>query len=107
LVTSLTPWGHARRRRGGRPLNVPLVAAPSSQLAVAIAFLREVLGRGPRPVTEVLTLARQRGISRATLWRAKRALWVQSEKIGMKAGWAWAIREGWPLWGRDDHVRGR
>ncbi|HLW60597.1 MAG TPA: hypothetical protein VKV57_11830 [bacterium] len=74
------------------------VAAKSSQLAIAIAFLREVLGRRPRPVTEVQTLARQRGISRATLWRAKRALWVQSEKIGMKAGWAWAIREG-TLWG--------
>ena len=73
---------------------VRAVTAPSSRLAVAVAFLREILDRRPRPVTEVLTLARQRGISRATLRRAKRALWVRSQKIGMKAGWAWMIRDG-------------
>ena len=77
---------------------VPVVTALSPRLAAAVVFLREALGRRPRPVREVQALARQRGISEITLRRAKRALGVQSQKIGMKAGWAWVIREG-TLWG--------
>lgn len=77
---------------------VPVVTASSPRLAAAVVFLREALGRRPRPVREVQALARQRGISAITLRRAKRALGVQSQKIGMKAGWAWVICEG-TLWG--------
>jgi hypothetical protein len=73
---------------------VPVVTASSHRLAAAVAFLREVL-RTPRPATEVLTLAKQRGISRATLRRAKRALQVvKAQKVGMRAGWVWMIRDG-------------
>ena len=77
---------------------VPVVTASSHRLAAAAAFLREVL-RKPTPVTEVLALAKQRGISRATLYRAKRALGtVKVQKVGMKAGWVWMIHAG-TLWG--------
>jgi hypothetical protein len=83
------PWNPASWAK-----TVPVVTASSPRLAAAIVFLREVLRR-PRPATEVLTLARQRGISRATLRRAKRALRVvKAQKTGMRAGWVWVIREG-------------
>lgn len=62
------PWNPASWAK-----TVPVVTASSHRLAAAVAFLREVL-RTPRPATEVLTLAGQRGISRATLRRAKQAL---------------------------------
>jgi len=61
---------------------MPPLTAPSSQLQAAAALLREVLSRGPAPVAEVLTLARQRGISRATLWRGKRALCPEDRDEG-------------------------
>jgi len=76
---------------------VPVVTASSPRLTEAVAFLREVLRR-PRPATEVKALARQRGISGATLRCAKRALAVVSQKRGFRAGWAWALHEG-ELWG--------
>jgi hypothetical protein len=73
---------------------VPVVTASSHRLAAAVAFLRDAL-RTPRPATEVLALAGQRGISRATLRRAKQALRVvKAQKVGMRAGWVWMIREG-------------
>ena len=68
------------------------VTASSHRLAAAVAFLREVL-RTPRPATEVKALAKQRGLSRATLRRAKQALAVKAQKVGMRAGWVWVIRE--------------
>jgi hypothetical protein len=61
--------------------------------AEAVGFLREVL-RTPRPATEMRTLAGQRGISWATVGRAKQALGVKAQKVGMRAGWVWMIREG-------------
>ena len=83
------PWNPASWTK-----TVPVVTASSHRLAAALAFLREVL-RTPRPATEVLTLAGQRGISRATLRRAKQALRVvKAQKAGMKAGWVWVIRDG-------------
>jgi hypothetical protein len=83
------PWNPASWAR-----TVPVVTAASHRLAAAVAFLREVL-RTPRPATEVLTLAGQRGISRATLRRAKQALRVvKAQKVGMRAGWVWMIRDG-------------
>lgn len=83
------PWNPASWAK-----TVPVVTASSHQFAAAVAFLREVL-RTPRPATEVLTLAGQRGISRATLRRAKQALRVvKAQKVGMRAGWVWMIRDG-------------
>jgi len=88
------------RLRSPRPWTntMPVVTASSHRLAVAVAFLREVL-RKPTPAIEVLAFAKQRGISRATLYRAKRALrTVKVQKVGMRAGWVWVIHEG-TLWG--------
>ena len=83
------PWNPASWTK-----TVPVVTASSHRLAAAVAFLREVL-RTPRPATEVLMLAGQRGISRATLRRAKQALRVvKAQKVGMRAGWVWMIRDG-------------
>jgi hypothetical protein len=83
------PWNPASWAK-----TVPVVTALSPRLAAAVAFLREVL-RTPRPATEVLTLAGQRGISRATLRRAKQALRVvKAQKVAMRAGWVWVIRDG-------------
>ncbi len=87
--------GHHRHGLGSRR-GVPRSSSP--RLAQAVKFLREVLGRTPKPATEVKALAGQRGISQATLRRAKRALGVKVQKRGMRAGWVWVIREG-TLWG--------
>ena len=70
----------------------PVLTALPPRLGATMAFLREVL-RLPCPAAEVLALAKQRGISPATLRRAKRALGVKAQKVGMRAGWVWVIRE--------------
>jgi len=88
LLSEPQPWNPAFLAK-----RVPVVTASSHRLAAAVAFLREVL-RTPRPATEVLTLAKQRGISRATLRRAKQALGVKAQKVGMRTGWVWMIRDG-------------
>ncbi len=60
----------------------------------AIAFLREILRDGEKPVKDVQSESRQVGISEATLRRAKTALNVQSRKDSFQNGkWFWYVAE--------------
>ena len=66
-------------------------AAPAFD--AASAFLEEHLADGERPANELMNLAREAGISGATLKRAKEALKVKAHRTGFgKAGrWFWSL----------------
>jgi transposase-like protein len=57
-------------------------------------FLEVELADGPRPASEIEAGARRIGIARTTLFRARRALGVESSKAGFKGGWEWSLPEG-------------
>jgi hypothetical protein len=63
-----------------------------SELDEAREFLRDELSDGPMWAKQVKQDARDAGISDATLRRAKTALRIKSEKIGVE-GWQWALPE--------------
>ena len=72
-------------------------AEPGSDEAGALGeakeFLREILQAEPRKEADVMAEARQAGISKSTLKRAKAQLSVKSRKSGMNGGWVWALSE--------------
>jgi hypothetical protein len=65
----------------------------ASALGEAKEFLQEILQAEPRKEADVMAEARQAGISRSTLKRAKAQLSVKSRKNGMSGGWVWALCE--------------
>ena len=62
------------------------------KLVEAKAFLKEILTNGQVPQKEILEEAERRGIKSKTLWNAKKALNIQSGKIGKQ--WEWFMPEG-------------
>jgi putative DNA primase/helicase len=88
----------------GHPDEEELTAANEAE-----HFLREELADGPRLARELESEAHKIGIARTTLFRARRALGVESAKSGFKGGWEWSLpkipkprfqshhREGWNL----------
>ncbi len=64
-------------------------------LDTAKAFLGNLLAEGPRPASEVLTLAKAAGYSEITIRRAKSALAVQSIRDGFDSenSWRWSLSE--------------
>jgi hypothetical protein len=56
-------------------------------------FLRQELRGGPRPAVEILRSAHQAGLADRTLRRAKGRLRIKARKLGMDAGWEWALPE--------------
>lgn len=71
---------------------VPPVAA-SSAVDEAVAFLREMLAGGPRATAELIEEARARGLSEATLRRAKAQMGaaLAAKKIGR--AWSWQLAQ--------------
>jgi hypothetical protein len=65
----------------------------ASALGEAKEFLREILHVEPRKEVDIVAEARQAGISKSTLKRAKAQLSVKSRKSGMNGGWVWALAE--------------
>ena len=57
-------------------------------------FLRVELANGPRPAKDMERAAREAGIARMTLRRARTDLGVTTEKSGFHDGWEWALHEG-------------
>ncbi|TWT42403.1 hypothetical protein RAS1_35340 [Phycisphaerae bacterium RAS1] len=76
----------------GLPLDL-LDLSPDARSALVEAreWLAHALASGPRPVRDLLTEARQLGISLATLRRAKRALCVRSTRPAHDSPWLWSI----------------
>jgi hypothetical protein len=65
----------------------------ASKLEQAISLLQSELTDGPKPVKELQAKAAELGISETTLERAKDELGLQSDKLGLTEGWAWAMPE--------------
>jgi hypothetical protein len=65
----------------------------STAVAEAQDFLREALADAPRSASDVEAAARERGVSHATLKRARKALGVVAWKLGPAegGGWRWAL----------------
>lgn len=57
----------------------------------AEALLLELLRDSPRPAAEVLEVARQRGLSKKALEKARYRLGITSTKAGMRGGWTWSL----------------
>jgi hypothetical protein len=57
-------------------------------------YLQVELANGPRPASDIEAGARKIGIARTTLFRARRALGVESSKAGFQGGWDWSLPEG-------------
>ena len=87
------------RWTGESPLTASAILGPElngeepGARAEAKEFLLGVLADGPRPATDVITGARQEGISERTLKRAKKDLKVRSDKCQMGGGWEWSLPE--------------
>ena len=66
------------------------------QLAEAMNWLEDVLNDGPVPAKEVLKKAREDGIAKRTLDRAKQELDVETyrEGFGAEGAWMWRIKDG-------------
>ncbi len=75
-------WGGTSAHRANALLAVPVDDAERSELDEASDFLTDVLGDGSRTVREVTAGARAAGIAERTLWRARRALGVESRRVG-------------------------
>lgn len=74
----------------------------TSAMDDARAFLREVLGAGPMPVADLLAAAKQAGVKRRTLERAKdkeqvKARRIQSDDVpSSQWRWEWGYPTGAP-----------
>ncbi len=60
-------------------------------LSEAKDFLADLLKYGQVATTEIQAAAKKAGLSWATVRRAKNSLGIQTEKAGMKSGWAWTM----------------
>ncbi|HLM25426.1 MAG TPA: hypothetical protein VK304_00500, partial [Thermoleophilaceae bacterium] len=56
-------------------------------------FLRVELADGPRPAREIEAEAAKIGITKTTLFRARKQLGVKPNKAGFSGGWEWALPE--------------
>jgi hypothetical protein len=75
----------------GEDLLTPGEQSRRSKRATARELLRELLDRGPQPVTELLAAAAEIGVSETTLNRAKEDLGVRAEKASFGGGWLWSL----------------
>jgi len=57
----------------------------------AKCWLHRVLQNGRVPSEEIKLLARENGVSRASLWDAKKALRVKAIKVGNRGSWCWEL----------------
>ena len=88
-------WGGQSERSAEDVLNISGERDTTSKLEAALDLLRKTLSEGAEPEEKLQDAAKAQGISKATLRRAKKALGVQSEKVGIgKNGyWLWSLTE--------------
>jgi hypothetical protein len=73
------------------------VARDTSRLGEAIRFLRETLAGGSRPARAVLTEARECGLARMTVQRARESMGIAVKKeSGPNGCWTWSLPEPAP-----------
>ena len=82
-------------RIAGIILSAPSDEEERSTLAEAKDFLRTALSSGARDSNALKAEAKQGGISERTLFRAKKELKIDAEKVGMPGShyqkWVWAL----------------
>jgi hypothetical protein len=66
-----------------------------SALLEAADWILEQLAAGPRPARELLGAAAEAGITRTTLYSAKRELKVRSHKATIDQPWYWGLGQDW------------
>lgn len=84
-------------------IRIELIRGPANATATAVAWLNKVLPRGANvPAATIIRAAREAGISRASLLRAKACQGIVSEKAcGCRRGkWTW-FRPKSPFIGED------
>ena len=88
--TARIEWTGATDHDADSLANGPASPADKSKLDEAKEFLRDELSDGPMWAKIILRDARDAGVAQATLYGAKSALRVRSEKIGTE-GWQWSL----------------
>jgi RecA-family ATPase len=100
IKTSRIFWLDATERPVSELLEVKKKAKPSA-IDEAKEFLEEELAKAPKPVKEIQKLAKDAGISKASLQRAKEELEIRSQKNG--DSWNWSLS---PLAVKPNHLKG-
>jgi putative DNA primase/helicase len=75
-------------------------------LAEAKEFLNDLLKYGQVATAEIQAAAKKAGLSWSTVRRAKNSLGIQTEKAGMKGGWAWTMPRRCSSNPEDAHTQG-
>jgi len=93
----VTAAGIARIRWDAQPVTLTPEQAlnpdpDAGAKAEAMDFLLDYLSGGPLPASDVLKAARDAGISKRTLHRAKKVLGVVSAKHEFEAEWQWSLQ---------------
>lgn len=92
------PLGFTIKENGIQFCEPPSAASnfrAQSRLEEAMVFLREVLADGDKPMREIESAAKERGLSPRTLERAKDKLGIASQKKNAK--WAWSLERDDPV----------
>ncbi len=84
-------WGGVTNHTANDLLAIPITNGGTSALDEAKEFLLEVLVDGPMEGDKVEGQAKKAGISKKTLWRAKKSLSVKSKKIAFDSPWFWRL----------------
>lgn len=93
MVASCVVWG-AELQGSAQELLAQAEAQDNSEggsLTEAKDFLANELAAGSVPVKQIKAAAEASGHSWATIKRAKEALGIKAEKVGMKDGWQWSL----------------
>lgn len=97
LGYSIDEQGHFEWTGESQITEAQLLAAPAGpdngKLAHAREWLSAQLSSGAQEQEEIQNLAKDEGISKATLRRAKRELCVRSRKDGLSGPWMWCLPE--------------
>ncbi|HEY7092366.1 MAG TPA: AAA family ATPase [Ktedonobacterales bacterium] len=86
-------WEEQSERSASELLSAPSEREGTSKLETACDLLREMLADGSEPEKDIEAKAKEQGVSRATLRRAKALLGVDSAKIGVgrEGYWVWML----------------
>jgi hypothetical protein len=67
---------------------------PPAQVEGAVDMLRDMLAAGPMKVDDILRCAKAEGVSRATVYRAKRSMGLSACTLEMTSAWRLPFSEG-------------
>lgn len=94
LMASFVTWGTAILGSARDLLGAaePNDAEGSEGQVDAMSFLKSLLVDGPVPVSQIKKDAAGAGYAWRTIERAKKRAGIEAQKVGMNAGWVWALK---------------